>query len=236
MASSATEPTERSIFNNSPTSPSLVYVVGAPGAGKGTLCTLLAKTYNNVHHLSVGDHMRSLQDLNNNQITSETFGGMERADFNARMEKQELIPAESVVKITHNALMEIVESTSGNSEKEKQIILVDGFPRSLETAKLADSALGRPAKVLFFNCPRDLAEERFLQRKRSVNDGVEVFRRRHGKFKDLNPVILQSYVDCVVEIGTEKGTEETWAALMKDVGKLFGGMVLVKNESVGGKL
>ncbi|KAF5876305.1 putative ump-cmp kinase protein [Botrytis fragariae] len=39
----------------------LIYVIGCPGSGKGTLCKLLAQYYR-CHHISVGDLLRDLQN------------------------------------------------------------------------------------------------------------------------------------------------------------------------------
>lgn len=38
--------------------PSIIYILGAPGAGKGTLCSSFTQHYANVYHLSIGDHLR----------------------------------------------------------------------------------------------------------------------------------------------------------------------------------
>ena len=105
-------------------------------------------------------------------------------------------------------------------------MLVDGFPRSLESASLADARWDAPRVVLFFDCPRELAEARFLNRKRSSDDSVEIFRRRYDEFEELNVEIMESYSDIVVRVNTTTGMHgETWdrlhdrvSALMEELG------------------
>lgn len=41
---------------------------------------------------------------------------------------------------------------------------MDGFPRALDQAEAFESAIGAPASVLFFDCPRDEMEKRLLHR------------------------------------------------------------------------
>lgn len=229
MASNTQTPPQPSASNNSPTSPSLIYVLGAPGAGKGTLCTLLAKTYKNIHHISLGDHLRSLLSPATLLTASpETFGGLDYADFSARMQRRELLPATNIVAITRKAIENLVESIPSDKRRIKQIILIDGFPRSPESAQLADLTLGRPDKVLFFGCPREIAQERFLKRRRSVDDELEVFKTRCDEFERLNGEILGLYGDAVFRVGTEKGVQETWGTLRGIVGGIFEGMELVE--------
>lgn len=65
--------------------------------------------------------------------------------------------------------------------------------------------------VLFFDCPRALAEARFLKRRRAEDDSVEV----------LNKSFLEFYGDKVIRIGTEMDTEVTWETLKGRVGGLL---------------
>lgn len=201
----------------------IIYVLGAPGAGKGTICPLLAQNYANTYHLSIGDHLRSLLDLEPSTTTAATFGGLGRSDFSTRMQRRELLPAKTLISIATNAINSIVQRASTDCVN-KPTILVDGFPRSLESAKLADDALGAPHKVLFFDLPREIAEARFLDRKRSADDGRDVFAMRYAEFERLNGLIIERYSDRVVRVGTELGTENTWERVRQMEQEIFGGV------------
>jgi UMP-CMP kinase len=187
--------------------PTLIYVIGAPGAGKGTLCTLLAKCFTNIHHLSVGDHLRSLLELN----AQQTFGGLPAEQLSRLLQLRSLLPPGTIISIIDDAVKAIGKAAEGNSET--QIVLVDGFPRTPGSAPLAQLEWGDPKMVLFFDCPRALAEARFIERRRAEDDSVEVFRGRYDEFERLNKPILEFYGDKVVRIGTETDTEVTWETL-----------------------
>jgi UMP-CMP kinase len=187
--------------------PTLIYVIGAPGAGKGTLCALLAKNFTNIHHLSVGDHLRRLLELN----AEQTFGGLPAEQISRLLQLRSLLPPGTIISIIDDAVKAIGKAAEGNSET--QIVLVDGFPRTPGSAPLAQLEWGDPKMVLFFDCPRALAEARFIEHRRAEDDSVEVFRGRYDEFERLNKPILEFYGDKVVRIGTETDTEVTWETL-----------------------
>ena len=204
--------------------PALIYILGGPGVGKGSLCIPLPKQFTNVYHLSVGDHLRDLLTQDSSPSTSQSFGGLDHGTFSTLMQQRQLLPTETIVSIVENALGTIA-NTAAASGVSNQIVLVDGFPRSLESAVLANARWGMPRHVLFFDCPRELAEARFLNRKRSSDDSEEVFRMRHDEFERLNGEIMAMYGDIVVRVCTETGIGETWdglhdriSALMKELG------------------
>ena len=196
--------------------PSIIYVLGAPGAGKGTLCKLLASSSTNIYHFSVGDHLRNLYKMEAKGRPKDSIGSMHNLDFEHHMPYQKLIPAKDIVAITSYALNKIVQDFAAKGA-QMPVILVDGFPRTLESAKLADQKRGEPAMVLWFDCDRTTAEGRFLQRQRSVEDNQEVFDKRYDEYAENQPELLAHYWERIVQVGTKKGTGETWTKMQMDV-------------------
>lgn len=97
---------------------SLIFIIGAPGSGKGTLCKKLSGEYG-FSHLSVGDLLRqftSLSNANKNIVDCVHHG--------------ELVPVKALTPILKSHIDEEVESG-------RNIILLDGFPRRLDQAALA---------------------------------------------------------------------------------------------------
>lgn len=215
MAALMSQPTTRS-----PRSAS-IYILGGPGVGKGSLCTPLPKQFTNVYHLSVGDYLRELLAQGSFPSTSQSVGGLDYGNFSTLMQQRQLMPTETIVSIVDNALGAISNTAAANGVSNP-IVLVDGFPRSLESAELANARWGVPHNVLFFDCPRELAEARFLNRKRSSDDTAEIFRQRYDEFERLNGEIIEMYSDIIVRVNTTtRMHEETWDDLHDRVSVLM---------------
>lgn len=209
---------------------SLIYILGGPGVGKGTLCSPLPKQFTNVYHLSVGDHLRDLLAQDSSQWTAQSFGGLDHEAFSMLMQQRQLLPTETIVSIVDNALR-VIAGTAAASGVSNPIVLIDGFPRSLESASLADTRWGAPQVVLFFDCPRELAEARFLNRKRSSDDSVEIFRMRYDEFEKLNGEIMEIYSDIIVRVNTTTEMHgETWDDLHDRIGALMEELGGTKSE------
>ena len=98
-----------------------IVLFGPPGAGKGTQAEFLIETFG-LHHLSTGDLLRS-------EIAAGTKLGLEAKSY---MEKGELVPDDVVIGMIKSKL-----------EKNKDIkgFIFDGFPRTVEQAKVLDALL-----------------------------------------------------------------------------------------------
>ena len=203
-----------------PSKPRLIYILGGPGVGKGSLSVPLANQFTNVYHLSVGDHLRDLLTQDNSQSTSQSLGGLEYEAFSTLMQQRQLLPTETIVSIVDAALKSIYDTASA-SKVSKPIILVDGFPRSRESAVLADARWGAPHLALLFHCPREQAEARFLTCGRSADDSAEVFRKRYDEFERLNGEVVDMYRDTLIRVDTETLPWESWDRLHDKVGQLM---------------
>ena len=103
-------------------------LLGPPGAGKGTQAKVLSKELN-IPHISTGDMLRDA-------VSRGTVLGKEAKGY---MVQGELVPDALVIAI--------VKETLKGSEVEKGFIL-DGFPRTLEQAKMLDRTLVEIGKRL----------------------------------------------------------------------------------------
>lgn len=99
----------------------IVILIGAPGSGKGTQSTHLVEKYG-FRHTSAGDLLRA-------EVKAETKIGLEIKDL---MNTGKLVPNNTV-----NALMgKVIKSL-----KEDDLLLLDGYPRSIEQAKFIDDCI-----------------------------------------------------------------------------------------------
>lgn len=94
-----------------------IILYGAPAAGKGTQCELLVERYG-YKHISMGDLFRSLDD-------STEFN----RSIHEKISKGILIDDETTSQLLKNELDKLGE----------QHIVLDGFPRNLNQAKILDT-------------------------------------------------------------------------------------------------
>ena len=152
--------------------PNVVFVLGGPGAGKGTMCEL-AESQLGWTHLSTGDLLRAERQT----------GGSTAAVIEEYMTAGKLVPNEIIVTLLRNA-MEMLTRTTG-----KNNFLLDGFPRSLSNLEGWYEIFGREAelpKMLYFECPYAVLEQRILSRARYTgrsDDNVESIKLRFDTFK-----------------------------------------------------
>ena len=101
----------------SPDSLSVIYVLGGPGAGKGTQCANLVRDYR-FKHLSAGDLLREEQDRPHSE-----FGNMIK-DYIAN---GKIVPMEVTVQLLENAITDYIKSR-GEGPKGARV-LIDGERR-----------------------------------------------------------------------------------------------------------
>jgi adenylate kinase family enzyme len=154
-------------------SPNVIFVLGGPGAGKGTMCELAELQLGWVH-LSVGDLLRA----------ERTAGGANAGAIEETIAAGKLVPDDVVVSL----LAEKMETTTRLTGKNN--FLIDGFPRSLSNLGAWQAVYqrnGQLAKMLYFECPYDVLEQRILGRAKytgRVDDNIESLRLRFDTFKD----------------------------------------------------
>jgi len=122
--------------------------LGPPGAGKGTLSTLLLETYPLVH-ISTGDILRG-------EIAAKTELGLKAQDF---MNKGQLVPDEVVAGM--------VAAKLASKDCDRGFIL-DGFPRTINQAHLLEDALKKAGRtldaVVYFKAGDELLLKRLTAR------------------------------------------------------------------------
>lgn len=105
-----------------------IVMLGAPGSGKGTAAKMLAKR-TGLPHISTGDMFRE-------QIKKETELGKLA---NSYISKGELVPDEVTINIVRDRL---------SWEDAKNGVILDGFPRNIEQAKVLDEILAEQGKEI----------------------------------------------------------------------------------------
>ncbi|MCX7965682.1 MAG: adenylate kinase [Syntrophorhabdaceae bacterium] len=137
-----------------------IVLLGAPGAGKGTIAKLLTD-YDGSVQISTGDILRGA-------VKAQTELGKKAQGY---MERGELVP--------DDLIMEIMEARLKEPDCEKGFIL-DGFPRTIPQAealkKLLEKLNLKLDKVINLDVPKDVILDRLTTRRTCSNpDCQEIY-------------------------------------------------------------
>ncbi|KAH8858094.1 UMP-CMP kinase [Schistosoma japonicum] len=120
----------------------ICFVLGGPGAGKGTVCQQIVKEYGFVH-LSAGELLREARDSSDSEFASK---------IQMHMKNGTIVPA----KITCGLLYQAMKKNYENAKCTN--FLVDGFPRNDDNRLCWEEDLSTSTvlkRVIVLECPDD---------------------------------------------------------------------------------
>ena len=157
--------------------PSIIFIIGGPGVGKGTICSYLKNDYPNIiSAFSTGDILRSV-------VKEQKITGWEKLEED--MKKGYLISSERVLFFLKEAIF----------SSDKKIILVDGYPRNKENLEIWDKNMENVVEikaVFFFDGSHDIMMKRIHKRKNGREDDKndEIIKKRIEVFeRETRPLI-----------------------------------------------
>ncbi|GMI36917.1 hypothetical protein TrCOL_g13037 [Triparma columacea] len=159
----------------------VVFVLGGPGAGKGTQCDKIISTYPSFKFFSAGDLLRAERKKEGSKV-----GEM----INQKIANGEFVPASVTVRLLKDAM----DSCPPGSK-----FLIDGFPRNLDNVNVWEEILASECDVkfcLFLDCPEGIMIERILERGKTSgrnDDNIETLRKRFRNFEKDTIPIVQSF-------------------------------------------
>ncbi|KAK3395869.1 adenylate kinase-domain-containing protein [Sordaria brevicollis] len=199
-----------------PSDVTVIFVLGGPGAGKGTQCARLVRDYG-FTHLSAGDLLRAEQDRPGSQ-----YGQLIRDCI----KNGAIVPMEVTVALLENAMRDTLVSAGTTKGR----FLIDGFPRKMDQAVKFEEVVCPAKMVLFYDCPEAEMEKRLLERGKTSgreDDNAESIRKRFRVFVETSMPVVEYFAKrgIVVKVdstpGPEKVAEETRAQLKRVFGDKF---------------
>ena len=156
----------------------VIFVLGGPGAGKGTQCTRLVEEFG-LTHLSVGELLRKARNAGNES------GKL----IDEYIREGKIVP----VALSLGLLREAMDSSVGS------FFLVDGFPRNWDNVQGWDSLMQDAAQVeccLFLDCPEAEQEKRLLTRGETSgrsDDNIESARKRFKTYMEETMPVVEHF-------------------------------------------
>ncbi|XP_061588577.1 UMP-CMP kinase [Cololabis saira] len=164
--------------------PQVVFVLGGPGAGKGTQCSRIVENYSYTH-LSAGDLLREERAREGSE-----YGQL----ISDHIKDGKIVP----VEITINLLRKAMEETMKQDEKSF-CFLIDGFPRNEDNLQGWVRVMDGKADikfVLFFDCGNEVCIDRCLERGKSsgrTDDNRESLEKRIQTYLQSTRPIIEVY-------------------------------------------
>ncbi|VVC99085.1 unnamed protein product [Leptidea sinapis] len=184
--------------------PEVVFVLGAPGAGKGTQCSLISEEFDFVH-LSAGDLLREER-----QRPGSEYGEM----IEEKIRNGEIVPVEVTCSLIHKAM----------EKSDKNRFLIDGFPRNKDNLDGWQRVMSDKTKllfVLFFECSRELCTSRCLGRGAAgsgrSDDNLESLQKRFNTYMNDTLPIINHYdkLGMVRRVNAESAPSEVFEHVKK---------------------
>lgn len=158
----------------------VVFVLGGPGAGKGTQCAKIVEEFGYVH-LSAGDLLREERAKPGSE-----FGEL----IEGHITNGTIVPVEITCSLLERAM----------KDSAKNDFLIDGFPRNENNLEGWNQQMGEKVDlkfVLFFDCPLDTCTERCLARGAAgsgrTDDNMESLRKRFDTYMNATMPIIKHY-------------------------------------------
>lgn len=192
------------------TLPNVVFVLGGPGAGKGTQCANIVEKYGYVH-LSAGDLLRA------ERKNPESKVGQLIEDY---IVNGKIVPVEITCQLLETAM---TNATAADASKIN--FLIDGFPRNQDNLDGWMKQMGEKSNlkfVLFFDCTEEVCTSRLLERGKDSgrsDDNIESIKKRFHTYHDSTMPIINHFekLDKVKKIDSTQSKQ----AVFEEVQKIF---------------
>jgi len=184
----------------------VLFILGGPGAGKGTQSANLVRDYGFVH-LSAGDLLREEQDKEGSKY------GQLIKDY---IKEGLIVPMEVTVKLLENAMRAKLDKNGTGK------FLIDGFPRKMDQAVFFEETVCPSKYTVFLDCPEDLMRERLLNRGKTSgrsDDNEESIIKRFRTFVNTSMPVVDHFSQegRVIKVPADGTVEEVYEKLVQSL-------------------
>jgi len=196
----------------------VVFVLGGPGAGKGTQCAELVRDFG-FCHLSAGDLLRAEQHRKGSE-----YGPL----IQTCIREGTIVPMEVTVKLLENAMHAAMQDDRPGEgwSNGKARFLIDGFPRKMDQARKFEEDVCESSLVLTFDTTEEVMLSRLLERGKTSgreDDNVESIKKRFLTHKEQTMPVIEHYaaVNKLAKVDSTGSVEEVHQAASAYISTLF---------------
>jgi len=180
--------------------PNVIFILGGPGAGKGTQSKKIVQHFDYVH-ISAGDLLRAEK-----RNPTSKFGKLIEHHIKAGT----IVPVEITCSLIEQAM----------AKSDKNNFLIDGFPRNEDNVTGWTSEMSSKVhlqRVLFLQCSQEICMQRCLARGDAgsgrSDDNVETLRKRLIGYEHVTLPIIKYYDELgyVSQIDASRTPDEVYA-------------------------
>ncbi|KAF8433834.1 UMP-CMP kinase [Terfezia claveryi] len=187
-----------------PNDVTVIFVLGGPGAGKGTQCANIVRGYGFAHY-SAGDLLRIEQARPDSE-----FGEL----IKTYIREGKIVPMEVTVALLENAMRDEIKKTGTKR------FLIDGFPRQMDQALKFEQDVCPSKLVLFFDTTEEVMLKRLLRRAETSgreDDNIESIRKRFRTFVEASMPVVEYYekLGKVVKVDASNSVDEVFEEVKK---------------------
>jgi len=172
----------------------------------GTQCAKLVESFGCLH-LSAGDLLRK-------EVLTGSKHGLAIADM---IKEGKIVPAQVTIDLLKAAMSMAQDGT---------MVLIDGFPRSMENLEAFEEQVGECALTLLFDVPPEVMEKRLSQRGKTsgrTDDSGEIITKRVQTFISQSVPVVAALREKskVVDVDAAGSVEEVAVAISAEVRKIM---------------
>ncbi|XKL67638.1 hypothetical protein PGB90_003129 [Kerria lacca] len=172
----------------------IIWILGGPGSGKGTLCDKIVAKYG-FTHVSTGDLLRE-------EVQSGSERGTEAANI---MKEGGLVPTEFVLTLLAEKLIKELPNSKG--------FLIDGYPREKSQGELFEKNIAPANLIIYLEADDSVMVQRLLGRAKTSgrsDDNEETIKKRLQTFHDNNTPIIEAFATKTKKINAIQTPDEVF--------------------------
>lgn len=155
----------------------VIFILGGPGAGKGTQCARLVEDFDFVH-LSAGDLLREERNRPDSKVGEI---------INKHIREGTIVPMQITISLLETAM---------KAAAPHRRFLIDGFPRTIEQGIAFEEQVCPAQATFFFDCPENILVKRLLERGKTSgrdDDNIESIKKRLVTYRETTMPVIDFY-------------------------------------------